>query len=140
MSILQSIPYPTKIREELERMVLKDLLGPVDDPEEYDELPQGGSGPVENGLVRRGSPNSAGSGTEDLPVQAQIRGQAFGRRRVQVRGACPSRDFPNDGGRPSIRGTAGSETQVDRRRAAVRPSTSRPQPRIPQQLESVSRK
>src|SRR5205807_3138890 len=73
-SILKSIPSPTKIRDELERMVLKDLLGPVGgpeeeidepsvrdrylvgmlapkrqelSPEEFDELPQGGSGPVE---------------------------------------------------------------------------------------------
>ena len=28
-SLLKSMPSPTKIREELERMVLKDLLGPV---------------------------------------------------------------------------------------------------------------
>ena len=68
-----------KIREELERMVLKDLLGPVGGPEEeidepsvrdrylvgmlapkrqelcpeeFDELPQGGSGPVEDGTRR----------------------------------------------------------------------------------------
>ena len=33
-SILQSIPSPMKIREELERMVLSDLLGPVSGPEE----------------------------------------------------------------------------------------------------------
>jgi hypothetical protein len=31
---LQSIPSPTKIREELERMVLLDLLGPVAGPDE----------------------------------------------------------------------------------------------------------
>ena len=30
--ILQSIPSPMKIRAELERMVLKDLLGPVGGP------------------------------------------------------------------------------------------------------------
>jgi hypothetical protein len=33
-SVLQSIPSPTKIREELEQMVLKDLLGPAGGPEE----------------------------------------------------------------------------------------------------------
>jgi hypothetical protein len=33
-SMLQSIPSPMKIREELERMVLNDLLGPVGGPEE----------------------------------------------------------------------------------------------------------
>jgi hypothetical protein len=32
-SLLQSIPSPTKIREELEQMVLRDLLGPVGGPE-----------------------------------------------------------------------------------------------------------
>src|SRR5271157_2786487 len=75
-SLLQSIPSPTKIREELEGMVLKDLLGPIGgpeeeidepsvrdrylvgllapkrqelSPEEFDELPQGGSAPVEDG-------------------------------------------------------------------------------------------
>jgi hypothetical protein len=37
-SLLSSLPSPTKIREELERMVLKDLLGPVGGPqEEIDE-------------------------------------------------------------------------------------------------------
>ncbi len=78
-SLLQSIPSPMKIREELERMVLKDLLGPVGgaeeeidepsvrdrylvgmlapkrqelSPEEFDELPQGGSGSVEDGADR----------------------------------------------------------------------------------------
>jgi hypothetical protein len=80
---LPSIPSSTKIREELERMVLLDLLGPVagpdeeiDEPsvrdrylvgmlapksqelapEEFDELPQGGSGPVEDGAVESPSP------------------------------------------------------------------------------------
>ena len=75
-NILQSIPSPMKIREELEQMVLNDLLGPaggpneeIDEqsvrdrylvgmlapksqelsPEEFDELPQGGSGTVEDG-------------------------------------------------------------------------------------------
>src|SRR5208337_2634803 len=33
-SLLQSIPSPTKIRDELEQMVLKDLIGPVGGPEE----------------------------------------------------------------------------------------------------------
>ena len=77
-NFLQSIPSPTKIREELERMVLKDLLGPVGGPEEeidepsvrdrylvgmlapkrqelspeqFDELSQGGSGSVEDGAT-----------------------------------------------------------------------------------------
>ncbi|MFI5459673.1 MAG: hypothetical protein ACHRXM_29970 [Isosphaerales bacterium] len=71
------------IAEELERMVLKDLLGPVGgpdeeieeqsvrnrylvgmlapkrqarSPEEFDELPQGGSGPVEDGTAESTSP------------------------------------------------------------------------------------
>ena len=75
-SILQSIPSPMKIREELEQMVLNDLLGPVGgpteeiveqsvrdrylvgmlapkrqelSPEEFDELPQGGPGPSRKG-------------------------------------------------------------------------------------------
>jgi len=83
MSLLQTIPSPMKIREELERMVLKDLLGPVGgpeeeiaeqsvrdrylvgilapsrqerSPEEFDELPQGGSGPVEDGTPESSSP------------------------------------------------------------------------------------
>src|SRR5437588_4884253 len=82
-SLLRSLPSPTKIREELERMVLKDLLGPVGGPEEeidepsvrdrylvgmlapkrqelapeeFDELPQGGSGPVEDGTAESTSP------------------------------------------------------------------------------------
>ena len=33
-SLLSSIPSPTKTREELEQMVLKDLIGPVGGPEE----------------------------------------------------------------------------------------------------------
>ena len=68
-SLLRNLPSPTTIREELEEMVLKDLLGPVSgpeeeigeqsvrdrylvgmlapkrqelSPEEFDELPQGG--------------------------------------------------------------------------------------------------
>src|SRR3954452_11007680 len=76
-SLLQSIPSPTKIREELERMVVRDLLGPVGgpeeeidepsvrdrylvgmlapkrqelSPEEFDELAQGGVGSTEDGL------------------------------------------------------------------------------------------
>src|SRR5947199_3496501 len=82
-SLLRSIPPPTKVREELERMVLKDLLGPVGGPEEeidepsvrdrylvgmlapkrqelspeqFDALPQGGSGPVEDGTAESASP------------------------------------------------------------------------------------
>jgi hypothetical protein len=77
-SFLRSIPSPMKIREELERMVLLDLLGPVGgpeeeidepsvrdrylvgmlapkrqelQPEEFDELPDGGSGSVEDGAT-----------------------------------------------------------------------------------------
>jgi len=77
-TILRGIPSPMKIREELEQMVLKDLLGPVGgpeeeideqsvrdrylvgmlapkrqelSPEEFDELPQGGSGSVEDGTT-----------------------------------------------------------------------------------------
>jgi hypothetical protein len=83
--LLQSIPSPTKIREELERMVLKDLLGPVGGPdeeidersvrdrylvgmlapkrqelvpEEFDELPQGGGGAIEDGPTESTSPNT----------------------------------------------------------------------------------
>jgi hypothetical protein len=75
-SILQSIPSSMKIRDELEQMVLKDLLGPTGgtteeivelsvrdrylvgmlapkrqelSPEEFDELAEGGSGTVEEG-------------------------------------------------------------------------------------------
>jgi hypothetical protein len=82
-SLLQSIPSPTKIREELERMVLKDLLGPVAgpeeeidepsvrdrylvgmlapkrqelSPEEFDDLPTGGSGTSEDGPTEATSP------------------------------------------------------------------------------------
>jgi hypothetical protein len=82
-SLLQSIPSSTKIRDELERMVLNDLLGPVGgpeeeidepsvrdrylvgmlapkrqelSPEEFDELPEGGSGPVEDGTAESTSP------------------------------------------------------------------------------------
>src|SRR5258708_4730045 len=82
-SLLRGIPSPMKIREELEQMVLKDLLGPVGgpeeeideqsvrdrylvgmlapkrqelSPEEFDELPQGGSGSVEDGTAESTSP------------------------------------------------------------------------------------
>ena len=75
-SLLNNMPSPMKIREELERMVLKDLLGPVGgpeeeidepsvrdrylvgmlapkrqelSPEEFDDLPTGGSGTSEDG-------------------------------------------------------------------------------------------
>src|SRR5947209_362063 len=81
--LLHSIPSPMKIREELERMVLKDLLGPVGgpeeeidepsvrdrylvgmlapkrqelSPEEFDELPQGGSGSIEDGSTEGTAP------------------------------------------------------------------------------------
>ncbi len=84
-AILQSIPSSTKIREELEQMVLNDLLGPVGgpeeeideqsvrdrylvgmlapkrqelSPEEFDELPQGGSGSVEDGSAESSSPTT----------------------------------------------------------------------------------
>jgi hypothetical protein len=77
-AVLQSIPCPMKIRDELEQMVLSDLLGPVGgakeeisepsvrdrylvgmlapkrqdlSPEEFDELPQGGSGSPEDGIT-----------------------------------------------------------------------------------------
>src|SRR5271157_1803011 len=82
-SLLNSIPSPTKIREELERMVLNDLLGPVGgpeeeidepsvrdrylvgmlapkrqelSPEEFDDLPTGGSGTSEDGPTEVTSP------------------------------------------------------------------------------------
>src|SRR6516162_11305884 len=84
-SLLTSIPSPTKSREELERMVLKDLLGPVGgsdeeideksvrerylvgmlapkrqelSPEEFDELPQGGTGTVEEGTTDYTAPTA----------------------------------------------------------------------------------
>jgi hypothetical protein len=84
-SLLSSIPSPTRIREELEQMVLKDLLGPVGgpeeeigeqsvrdrylvgmlapkrqelSPEEFDELPTGGSGSVEDGASEPSSPTT----------------------------------------------------------------------------------
>src|SRR4051794_21078168 len=82
-NLLESIPSPTRIREELERLVLNDLLGPVGgpeeevdepsvrdrylvgmlapkrqelSPEEFDELPQGGSGSAEDGAAESTSP------------------------------------------------------------------------------------
>src|SRR4051794_35002022 len=85
MSLLSSIPSPRAIRDELEQMVLKDLLGPVGgpeeevdepsvrdrylvgllapkrqelSPEEFDELPDGGSAPVEDGSAETSSPSS----------------------------------------------------------------------------------
>src|SRR5437773_12260434 len=83
MSLMRAIPSPMKIREELEQMVLKDLLGPVGgpeeeideqsvrdrylvgmlapkrqelSPEEFDELPVGGSGSIEDGSTEYTSP------------------------------------------------------------------------------------
>jgi hypothetical protein len=83
--ILQSIPSPMKIRDELERMVLADLHGPaggeaeeIDEPsvrerylvgmlapkrqelspEEFDELPQGGTGTVEEGTTDYTAPTA----------------------------------------------------------------------------------
>ncbi len=77
-NILQSIPSSMKIRDELEQIVLNDLLGPVGgpeeeigepsvrdrylvgmlapkrqelSPEEFDELPPGGSGSIEDGTA-----------------------------------------------------------------------------------------
>src|SRR5438445_8455679 len=85
MSLLRSIPSPTKIREELEQMVLNDLLGPVGgpeeeideqsvrdrylvgmlapkrqelSPEEFDELSEGGSGTVEEGSTDYSAPTT----------------------------------------------------------------------------------
>ena len=82
-NLLRAIPSPRKIREELERMVLLDLLGPVGgpeeeidepsvrdrylvgmlapkrqelSPEEFDELPQGGSGTIEDGTSESTAP------------------------------------------------------------------------------------
>src|SRR5260370_16606759 len=84
-NLLQSIPSPMKIRDELERMVLADLLGPVggeaeeiDDPsvrerylvgmlapkrqelspEEFDELPQAGSGTADDGATEYTAPTA----------------------------------------------------------------------------------
>src|SRR5437762_3533356 len=84
-SILQSIPSSMKIRDELEQMVLHDLLGPVGgpeeeisepsvrdrylvgmlapkrqelSPEEFDELPQGGSGSAEDGSTEVTAPSA----------------------------------------------------------------------------------
>jgi len=84
-SLLQSIPSLMKIREELEQMVLRDLLGPVGgpeekvdeqsvrdrylvgmlapkrqdlSPEEFDELPQGGAGSIEDGPAESSSPTT----------------------------------------------------------------------------------
>jgi len=83
--ILQGTPSPMKIREELEQMVLADLLGPTDGqeeeladvrprdryligmlapkrqdltPEEFDELPQGGAGNIEDGPVEYTAPTA----------------------------------------------------------------------------------
>src|SRR5580704_9968193 len=84
-SILQSTPSAMRIRDELEQMVLNDLLGPVGgqeeeidepsvrdrylvgmlapkrqelSPEEFDELPQGGSGSPEDGTTDYTSPTT----------------------------------------------------------------------------------
>ncbi len=84
-SVLQSIPSPMKIRDELECMVLADLHGPaggeaeeIDEPsvrerylvgmlapkrqelspEEFDELPQGGTGTVEEGTTEYTAPTA----------------------------------------------------------------------------------
>ena len=84
-NILQSIPSPMKIRDELERMVFADLHGPVGgeaeeidepsvrerylvgmlapkrqelSPEQFDELPQGGPGTVEDGAAECTAPTT----------------------------------------------------------------------------------
>jgi hypothetical protein len=84
-NLLQSTPSPMKIRDELERMVLADLLGPVggeaeeiDDPsvrerylvgmlapkrqelspEQFDELPQAGSGTADDGATEYTAPTT----------------------------------------------------------------------------------
>jgi len=84
-STLQSLPSPTKIRDELEQIVLNDLLGPVGgpeeeidepsvrdrylvgmlaprrqelSPEEFDELSQGGTGTVEEGTTEYTAPQA----------------------------------------------------------------------------------
>ena len=84
-TILQSIPSSMHIRDELEQMVLNDLLGPVGgpeeeideqsvrdrylvgmlapkrqelSPEEFDELPEGGSGTVEEGSTEYTAPTT----------------------------------------------------------------------------------
>jgi len=99
-NLLQSIPSPMKIREELERMVLKDVLGPVGgpdeeieeqsvrdrflvgmlapkrqerSPEEFEELPQGGSGPV--GVIRH--TRTASFGVKSRCSEADDRVQVF---------------------------------------------------------------
>src|SRR3954454_19657018 len=82
-ALLHSIPSPMHIRNELEQMFLNDLLGPVGgpeeeideqsvrdrylvgmlapkrqelSPEEFDELPEGGSGTSEDGPTEVTSP------------------------------------------------------------------------------------
>ena len=106
-SLLESIPSPMKIRAELEQMVLADLLGPVGgpeeeidepsvrdrylvgmlapkrqelSPEEFDELPQGGSGSVEDGTTdytspttKTMSPSSFGMRSEERRVGKECR-------------------------------------------------------------------
>src|SRR5712692_6157717 len=84
-TILDSIPSPMHIRDELEQMVLNDLLGPVGgpeeeideqsvrdrylvgmlapkrqelSPEEFDELPAGGSGTIEEGSTDLSAPTT----------------------------------------------------------------------------------
>jgi hypothetical protein len=84
-SILEGVPSPTKIREELEQMLLRDLLGPVGglqeeideqsvrdrylvgmlapkrqelSPEQFDELPQGGPGTPEEGMTDYTAPSA----------------------------------------------------------------------------------
>src|SRR5262249_493601 len=84
-AILQNIPSAMNIRDELEKMVLADLLGPVGgleeeinepsvrhrylvgmlgpkrqdlSPEEFDEFPQGGSGSAEDGTTDYTSPTT----------------------------------------------------------------------------------
>jgi hypothetical protein len=63
MSFLQGIPSSTKIREELERMVVRDLLGPVGGPEEEVDEPSvrdrylvGMLAPKRQGRAEKGPP------------------------------------------------------------------------------------
>src|SRR5713226_5236897 len=85
MSLIRAIPSPMQIRDELEQMVLNDLLGPVGgpeeeideqsvrdrylvgmlapkrqelSPEEFDELPAGGSGTIEEGTTDATAPTT----------------------------------------------------------------------------------
>ena len=143
-SLLQSIPSPTKIRDELERMVLKDLLGPVGgpeeeidepsvrdrylvgmlapkrqelSPEEFDELPQGGSGPAEDGTAESHVPGQQ----DDVPLV--VRDDLLRRPRH----ARPSRSPPAGA---TTTGTAArpSPRRAARRRSSGSGPSGRPSP------------